>query len=123
VGWETDIFNGALDLVSIAFPAAGPFIGIFQKCEPFLQAGLPILVDAIKEGPAAFSAAKVAAPDLFAHLASLTSMIKSGNAGGAVTDDEVAHVVAHIAGIDPPGWTHEETQAWWDRASAAAASG
>lgn len=113
------LFNGALDILSIAVPAAGPAIGIFKTAEPYIEAGLPVLVEAIKEGPAAFRAAQAAAPELSDALARLASMVKHGTPNAAVTDHDVAVVAHKLAGLGPPGWTDAETRAWWDRASGA----
>lgn len=109
-----------MTVVSIAYPPAAPIIAIAKEVEPFLEDGLPILKAAITEGPAAFAAAKEKAPDLFAGLQALANKAKAnltGNPAAVATDHELANFGAHVAGIDPPGWTHEETQRWWEKAS------
>lgn len=117
------ILSGALDLVAIAYPPAATAIGIAKTLAPYLEASLPLVRSAVQEGPAAFAAAKKAAPELFRHMGEFASALKGGTPGAPVhvTDHELANLTAHVAGIDPPGWTHAETQAWWNRASGAAA--
>lgn len=108
-------------IAAAVYPPAAPFIAFAQRIEPFAEAGMPLLQDAIKAGPEAFAAFKLAAPDFTAHLRELAAAIKFGPDSqdvGDVSDHELANLGAHIAGVDPPGWTHEETQRWWDRASA-----
>lgn len=107
-------------VVALVDPPAAPFIAILEKIEPYAEAGIPILKAAITEGPAAYAAAKTAAPDFFSQLQNLADLAKakmSGDPGAVASDHEVANLGAHIVGVDPPGWTHEETQRWWDRAS------
>ena len=117
----TDLLvQGALGAISIAFPAAGPAIAIIQKIAPYAETAIPLIRSAISEGPAAFTAAKTAAPDFFSNLSKLATELKAGVGGNTsepVTDNELAQLAAHVAGIDPPGWTHDETQRWWGHGS------
>lgn len=109
--------NFALNAVATVYPPAAPFVAIAMKVEPYIEQALPIIEDAIKEGPAAFAAAKQAAPELFAGLTRMASTLKVMQGSNSfVTDSELANLTAHVAGIDPPGWTHEDTQRWWERA-------
>ena len=112
------LVEGALTAISFAFPAAGPAIAIVEKLAPYAETAIPLIKSAITEGPAAFAAAKVAAPDFFNNLTQFASTLK-GAVGDTspVTDHELANLAAHVAGVDPPGWTHEETQRWWDHGS------
>lgn len=109
-------------IAAAVYPPAVPFITFAQRIEPFAEAGMPLLRDAIKAGPEAFVAFKSAAPDFAAHLRDLASAIKFGTNAQSVevSDQELANLGAHIAGVDPPGWTHEETQRWWDTAQGTA---
>lgn len=113
------LINFALGAASLAFPGAAPILTIIQKLEPYGEAAIPILRQAAVEGPAAFAAAKVAAPELFKTLGDFIGQLKLAHGDATpVTDHELAVASAHIVGVDPPGWTHEETVRWWDRASA-----
>lgn len=117
------IINFALTAASIVFPAAAPILGIIKTLEPYGEAAIPILRDAVSQGPAAFAAAKAAAPDLFNHLGSFIGKIKELHGDTTpVTDHELAVTAAHIAGIDPPGWTHDATVRWWEIAQGQQAS-
>ena len=100
-----------------AFPGATPFIEFARRAEPFIEAGIPLLKAGLAEGPAAYAAAKAKAPDFFAQLQILADKTKArmtGDVAAVASDHEVAALSAHIVGVDPPGWTHEETQRWWD---------
>ena len=111
------LINFALGAASLAFPAAGPILGIIQKLEPYGEAAIPLLRDAVSQGPDAFAAAKAAAPELFGHLTDFIGQLKAVHGDTSpVSDSELAVAAAHIVGVDPPGWTHEETVRWWDRA-------
>ena len=111
------LINLALGVVSFAFPAAGPAIAIAMKLEPYAEAAFPLIKAAISEGPAAFAAAKLQAPDFFSELGNFAAALKGGTLDDVtVTDGEIANLAAHVVGVDPPGWSHEETQRWWDRA-------
>jgi len=111
------ILSGLSYVASIAYPPAAPVIAFLQNIEPYAETALPLIKEAITEGPAAFTAAKKAAPDLFAQLSTLASVLKQ-NAGNTdpVTDQQLANITSHIVGIDPPGWTNDETERWWARA-------
>lgn len=112
------LINFALGAASIAFPGAAPVLAIIQKLEPYGEAAIPILRQAVVEGPAAFAAAKAAAPELFKTLSDFIGQLKKVRGDASpVTDRELAAASAHIAGVDPPGWTHDETERWWARAS------
>jgi len=111
-------------IASIAYPPAAPFIAFIQKAEPYAETAIPLLQDAVKGGPEAFSAFKEAAPEFTQHLRDFASFLKTGSGGelAGVSDHELATLGAHIAGVDPPGWTHDETQRWWDQAQGGQAS-
>lgn len=112
------LINFALGAASIAFPAAGPILGIIQKLEPYGEAAIPLLRAAVSQGPDAFAAAKAAAPDLFNNLSEFIGKLKEAHGDFTpVTDHELAVTSAHIAQVDPPGWTHEDTVRWWERGS------
>lgn len=107
----------ALDAISVVYPPAAPFVAIARKIEPYVEQYLPLVRAAISEGPAAYEAAKSAAPEFFTTLSQLASSLKVLQGGsGLVNEAELAVLAAHVVGVDPPGWTHEETQRWWDRA-------
>lgn len=106
-------------IAEIAYPPAAPFIAFALRVEPIAEASVPLLKDGITGGPDAFAAFKAKAPDFYKHLQGLATALKAGpgasTAGVTVSDHEVVTLGAHIVGIDPPGWTHEATQRWWDR--------
>jgi hypothetical protein len=119
------LISGVGSIASIVYPPAAPVIGFIQEAAPFIEKALPyaekavpIIQEAIKDGPAAFAAAKAAAPEFMAQMSSLAANVKKTITGSSepVTDAELAAVTAHVVGVDPPGWTHEETLRWWDRA-------
>ena|SRR3990167_4803550 len=112
------IVSGVGSIVSLIYPPAAPIIGFIKKIEPYAEQAIPIIRAAIKEGPDAFAAAKHAAPEFFAQLNDLGATLKklSGVDSTVMSENETATIAAHIVGVDPPGWTHEETQRWWDRA-------
>jgi len=109
------ILNG----IEAVFPKTTVLVEAARKYAPLAEAALPVVVKAIEQGPEAYAAAKAAAPELFAAVADFATAAKAAATGSdqPATDHEVATFSAHIAGIDPPGWTHEDTQRWWDRAS------
>lgn len=110
----------ALNAVARIYPPSAPFVAIAMQVEPYIEQAMPVIEDAIKEGPAAFHAAQTAAPELFAGLARLAMNFKVMNKQPAtVTNEELAALTAHVVGIDPPGWASDETQRWWDRAQGA----
>lgn len=115
------IMNFALDAVAFAHPEAAPFIALAKKLEPQAEAIAPMIKDAFVEGPDAFAAAKAKAPNFFADLSKFAAGIKYGISAaevGSVSDQDVIALTAHLVGIDPPGWAHEETIKWWTRDSA-----
>ena len=117
------VINFALGAASLAFPAAAPILAIIQKLEPYGEAAIPLLKDAVTQGPAAFAAAKAASPELFNDLSAFVGKLKEAHGDFApVTDHELAVTAAHVAGVDPPGWTHEATVRWWERAEGSGAS-
>jgi hypothetical protein len=110
------VVTGVGQIVALLYPPAAPIIGFIERVEPYAEKAIPLIQAAITEGPAAFAAAKQSAPQFFSHLESLAGTLKWLSGNSAVTnDDELAVLASHIAGIDPPGWTHEETIRWWDR--------
>lgn len=106
------VISVLLDIASAAVPEAAPLLQIIKRIEPV---ALPILKAAVAEGPEAFAAAKAAAPDLFKRLQEFASITK----GAPADDHDVAVLAAMVVGVDPPGWTREETQRWWDRVNPA----
>lgn len=108
----------ALDGVAVAYPPAAPIIAIIQKIEPYVAKASPVVQAAIKEGPAAFTAAKTAAPEFFAGLQRLAVELNVLKGGASPVDDaDLAVLAGHIVGVDPPGWAHQDTILWWARAS------
>lgn len=92
-----------------------PFVGIgalILKYLPYICKGLPILGAIVAHGPDALAEAKAADPELFGGLTSFLSEFK----GAQADDHDLAALGAHVAGIDPPGWVHSDTVAWWARA-------
>lgn len=106
--------DGALGIVADLFPSSAPFISIARKIFPWAIEARPLLVAAIKEGPDAFRAVRAAAPDVERELLRIVGIIRGTQ---SPSHDDVDHLVTKIIGIGPPGWTDEETQRWWDRAS------
>lgn len=112
----SSLLNFALGASEIAFPEAAPVISIIRRFAPLTDDAVAVLRSAATEGPDAFAAAKAKAPTLFSDIETLLGKIKlaSGNAD-PITDHDVVVAAAHIVGVDPPGWTHDETVRWWDR--------
>lgn len=111
------IISGLGSIAALAYPPAAPFIGFLERIEPYAETAMPLIKAAISEGPAAFTAAKQAAPDLFKQIHDLAAALKKQTGDTTpVTDKQIANLAAHIVGIDPPGWTHDETERWWARA-------
>lgn len=110
------IISGLGSVAALVYPPAAPFIGFLQRIEPYAEAAVPLIKAAISEGPAAFTAAKQAAPELFNQIHDLAAALKKQIGDTTpVNDKQLANLAAHVVGVDPPGWTHEETQRWWDR--------
>lgn len=107
----------AIGAAEIAFPEAAAALAIVRRFAPYTDDAVAILKDAVTEGPEAFAAAKAKAPDLFGDITAVLGKLKQivGDAT-PVSDHELALAVAHIAKVDPPGWTHDATVRWWDRA-------
>lgn len=84
-----------------------------------IWAAKPLLEDLAVGGPAAVAAFQQKAPDAWKHAQELAATWKReyGGSSAAPSDEETAAVAAHVAGVDPPGWTSEETRRWMDRAS------
>lgn len=107
-------------------PGLAPAIKVLEIAEPILEkiaAGAPIVANGIEAGRPVFDAISKASPDLLQAFKELYALAQNHDPAVPVTNmtaddvsDEVAEsFAAHIVGVDPEGWTHKETQLWWDR--------
>ena len=98
------------------------YAATIDKIAPLIDAGLPLLVEGVKEGPEAFEAARQKAPELYEALATFARAVRAQGSPDqdAPVEHDVAAVVAQAAGVGVPGWTSTESQAYWDRAQGSA---
>lgn len=116
MSFATTLLTGGLGILSLAYPPAAPIIAFLQKMAPYADTTIPLIKSALSEGPAAFEAAKAKAPEFFKNLSGLAASLK-GNRAEPVSQQELAVLASHLAGVDPPGWTHQDTVNWWDKAT------
>jgi hypothetical protein len=116
-----DTLSVLLYLVGLAFPPALAFIAIAKLVLPLIEATAPVIIAAVQKGGSPFDAADSAHPGLGAHIATLAARIPV-NAALSVSVSHLDYVTMLLVakstkGFAVSGWTDQETQAWFDRAT------
>jgi hypothetical protein len=102
------IANVALPLVAMAFPQAGPVIGIVQKALPYILPTYNIIKEAIDDGPKAYEAAKKAAPDLHKAITDLAKLVFNTE---TPTKAQLENTTRTLYGFRP--MTFDEEERWF----------
>lgn len=120
--WGSDmnigsVLSGALGLISLIYPSAGPVVAVVEKAAPYIDAALPVVQAAIKEGPGAFAAVKDAAPELADAIKQLAAHISVSPANlGGDADVVIENVTRALFGFKQ--MTPEQERAWMDSTTA-----
>lgn len=130
----TNLVGRAAALGESALPAVQFFAGFFPGAAPAVQAiamalpiirkisaAAPVVAKTIEAGKPIFSAIQEAGPDVLPYLRELYAIAVNSDPDRPETtmravDVDDQDVLKFAAVVFTPGWTNEETQAWWDRA-------
>jgi len=111
------VLSGALGLVSMIYPSAGPVIAILEKVAPYIEEAAPIISAAVEEGPGAFEAVKQNAPHLADAINQIVSHINISPANLGNSDAATAeNVTRAIFGF--PQMTFEQELKWMNDTTA-----